>query len=608
MIRSTEQTPKYYSRNSRDFQLLCRLFDAAFNTPNYRADTIVNNYTEHLVDGSVLELLAGTLNFKQIRTYQYDDLQKIVFIFKWLIREKGTKWAIKKLVNAITNVYGIENDYTEMIEFGKNEVSIYLPKVIEDTNIVYDVLDYILPVGYIVKIYQSDFETSKDTDELLYWDVVQRFVSSHNELSQISIDYNHESNLVNTISTPTNPKSTLETTWLTLGDPIVRATKEYTEDVDTMNYNGQLVLYSKHPFGIEMLPPTELGYKDDDITQIVYTTNGQPPINDNGTVYIAPIMITHTQNFLVQVKQLGGYKSKIISVLAIVNQSASPIINPTSGNYIFRDGSGDTVDTKNVAINTATNQTILYYTTDGSDPITYPETGRELLVYNESDKLADSNYFTSFDELTSATEFWELNLEGDNIKVTSLQENDYAIIRGTDSLTYAVYENGAWVNKGNILSPTAIKATSSAEFSAGNSIDIKAIALDQQSLISTISESKINKLAGFSYEVDQVWNRINNNTPSTDGSEFTYNESTTNYTPLFKDEELNNFISREEFDSATQFYNNEQKQFVSSLNNNEYITINNDSEHNYYATVVIQEDTSKTTTISKGFIFPFTLA
>ncbi len=42
MIRTQEMVPDYYIEKSRDFQILCRLYDFVLNPVKYNADTLLD--------------------------------------------------------------------------------------------------------------------------------------------------------------------------------------------------------------------------------------------------------------------------------------------------------------------------------------------------------------------------------------------------------------------------------------------------------------------------------------------------------------------------------------------------------------------------------------
>lgn len=148
MIKLKNLTPEVYYKQSRDFQLLGRLFDVVLNSVKTEADLI---YNIPLSDGSnekLLDLMALTLGFKPSSKYNTKQLAAICKVFPEIIKNKGSIKSIVIACNALFNAEGAEQalDYDFKGE-SHTELNLYIPQEFGDITILNDLLSYILPAG-----------------------------------------------------------------------------------------------------------------------------------------------------------------------------------------------------------------------------------------------------------------------------------------------------------------------------------------------------------------------------------------------------------------------------------------------------------------------------
>ena len=105
MIDIIKQTPIEYSAQSRDYQVLARLYSALFNVSKMYIDdlSIWNND----IDNRLTTLRAKTLNFDAYHSWDEDDLEAVTSCFKYLVRNKGTLKTIEYCVNILMKIQGI---------------------------------------------------------------------------------------------------------------------------------------------------------------------------------------------------------------------------------------------------------------------------------------------------------------------------------------------------------------------------------------------------------------------------------------------------------------------------------------------------------------------
>lgn len=175
MLLSTEKlTPAYYSKVSRDYQFIAKLFDLAFNNSKMNIDSMKNLYSYQNIDDRFLDLLAKTLGFDTKHEYDSNNLRKLCGAFKDILKNKGTKVAIESCINLLKNAQGISADHR--VEIVKSEyiksyllngqeipsgveyylIKIYIPYNLRDVVLLEDVLEYILPTGFTYSIYRTN--------------------------------------------------------------------------------------------------------------------------------------------------------------------------------------------------------------------------------------------------------------------------------------------------------------------------------------------------------------------------------------------------------------------------------------------------------------------
>lgn len=168
IFRVENNVPTVYCNDSRDFQLLARLYTAVVGGVKFDIDTIKNLTSTDDCRNSVLELLATKLGFLTNRDYEDDKLRYILSAFPVMVKNKGSLLAIKQAVNMFLKIYNIRTRVTvwctqqETMFQGKllpdHTVIIGLDsQFIGDEDLLRDVFRFILPAGFgfYVYYYQS---------------------------------------------------------------------------------------------------------------------------------------------------------------------------------------------------------------------------------------------------------------------------------------------------------------------------------------------------------------------------------------------------------------------------------------------------------------------
>lgn len=147
MIKLYDLLPKIYYDNSRDFQAIARSFEVLYNSIKTNADLINEE------DITLVNLLASTLGFNVKHKYDSRDLYKICLVFHDIIKLKGSKSAILMAVNTLLNAQNI--DAVPDVFTKNNVIEIHIPIELEDTILLEDLFDYILPAGSVYRFVYS---------------------------------------------------------------------------------------------------------------------------------------------------------------------------------------------------------------------------------------------------------------------------------------------------------------------------------------------------------------------------------------------------------------------------------------------------------------------
>lgn len=151
MIDVIKRTPEEYSKQSRDYQVLARLYSALFNVSKMYIDDM--NIWDKNIDNKLSLLRAKTLNFDPQHDWDLDDLDIITSCFKYLIKYKGTKTALKYIISILMKIRKIDDDIDEStITIEDNNITIRLEDDLVTLGIMEDIIRYILPAGYTYRI------------------------------------------------------------------------------------------------------------------------------------------------------------------------------------------------------------------------------------------------------------------------------------------------------------------------------------------------------------------------------------------------------------------------------------------------------------------------
>lgn len=124
IFRLQNNVPDVYVNKSRDFQIFCRLVDLYFATTKNGADGVLKTLSATTCPDSLLQLLQSKVGYISYDVTVYSEqLRKILDVFPYIIKQKGTYAGIYKTVGLFLRINNINTKYQVDI-INKNFVKI----------------------------------------------------------------------------------------------------------------------------------------------------------------------------------------------------------------------------------------------------------------------------------------------------------------------------------------------------------------------------------------------------------------------------------------------------------------------------------------------------
>ena len=156
-FRMRNNVPDPYVKQSRDFQLMCDLFDIINNGIKFDIDTITDLSDTTLCRESMLPYLSGKLGLELTTQIPSDSLRTILKCFPYVVNHKGSRRGIEEAICLFLNVIYANCDHRIEItnRSAINKISGYYiikidleDNVLKNLHILDDILKYVLPSGY----------------------------------------------------------------------------------------------------------------------------------------------------------------------------------------------------------------------------------------------------------------------------------------------------------------------------------------------------------------------------------------------------------------------------------------------------------------------------
>lgn len=216
IFRLQENTPDVYSHKSRDFQLLCNVFDVLNGGVKHDIDTIPQILDTQLCNDKLLPLLQTKLGFFSNRSFTSTELRIILSAFKQMVRDKGSILGIREAIEIYLKIIDAKTHYK--INFVNKEkdndlilnsyiITVSLEGQLSQLSTLSELLKYVLPAGYKIK-YELYRDISKVTKVTTDNCVTIQFITDdiNDSVSPYSSDSTSLRSRVSTSRTVQHPK------------------------------------------------------------------------------------------------------------------------------------------------------------------------------------------------------------------------------------------------------------------------------------------------------------------------------------------------------------------------------------------------------------------
>lgn len=142
MIRFQELVPDYYIEKSRDFQVLCRLYDFAFNALKYNIDSMSSITDTRFAKDTILPLIGDKFGIYDKDSYSNRYLLEALPI---ALKYKGSLKAVNILINAFLDseeVFEFATAFSSKDQKTADEISEILNREVKPHTIVIFLSDY----------------------------------------------------------------------------------------------------------------------------------------------------------------------------------------------------------------------------------------------------------------------------------------------------------------------------------------------------------------------------------------------------------------------------------------------------------------------------------
>ena len=165
LFKLEENVPDIYVEMSRDFQLLCRVYNILVNSNIITQSKIRQQLNIDQIDDKLLKLLAGRLGFSSDNYIPTEVMRSILLQFPFMIKNKGTKIGIEQAIKSvIKQTSKVNSVYVSDITIATGEIKVIVESddaSAVDMSYLSNVLKYVVPVGYTVNVAVS--QTSANT-------------------------------------------------------------------------------------------------------------------------------------------------------------------------------------------------------------------------------------------------------------------------------------------------------------------------------------------------------------------------------------------------------------------------------------------------------------
>lgn len=153
IFRLDDNVPRIYVSESRDFQMLCRLFTYGLNSSKYESETLHYLNSGMLTNDRLLGNLCEKPGFMDGEKAKGDKLRYITEHFASLVRDKGAETGILNSVYLYLIMYNLTTSVYLQIDKENFIIRIGIKSTVRDIDILYTILKYIVPIGWMIEVF-----------------------------------------------------------------------------------------------------------------------------------------------------------------------------------------------------------------------------------------------------------------------------------------------------------------------------------------------------------------------------------------------------------------------------------------------------------------------
>ena len=167
MFRVEHNVPEVYINESRDFQLISRLYDLVFQQVRQSTDSMELITSTKECNDSLLPLLSTKVGFFSNNELPEDIYRKVLSAFPIINRYKGSLEALKLVIYLFEQIVNTDISY----ELKSDSAEIIFKTYCSYTDLLLDLLDYVRPCGYIIN-WHVEMSTGKLATDFIQTDNV----------------------------------------------------------------------------------------------------------------------------------------------------------------------------------------------------------------------------------------------------------------------------------------------------------------------------------------------------------------------------------------------------------------------------------------------------
>lgn len=151
MFRTENNVPEYYTELSRDFQLLCRLYDLAIQPTRYSINSMETSSDTLRCNENLLPVLGSKVGFFDEVDVLDNSSRRILSAFPHIIRYKGSIKALKYIANLFGRITNSDVSVELNVTDDKHTVTLNFTEELQNSNLFIDLIEYVRPSGFIVE-------------------------------------------------------------------------------------------------------------------------------------------------------------------------------------------------------------------------------------------------------------------------------------------------------------------------------------------------------------------------------------------------------------------------------------------------------------------------